>query len=320
MIDRILLPLDGSPEAEAALPTAVGLARAFRAEVILLRVVERSLPGDWADPLDWRVARIAALQYLDHVKERFRGVVPSVDLDVGTGLPAEEILESARARRVDLVVMTSHGRGGPSEFPLAATAHKVASAADISLLVVPAGERAAVGLAGPILVPLDGSQRAEWALGLAVPLARSQKSELVALHVIREPEVLQVEGAERVRRLSREYVEASVSTAQRYLDTTVGRLRGCDLRFRTRVGSGTSVPRAIEQVAGEERVSLVVLSAHGRTASERCPFGTVAGGVLSAARYPVLVLQDRPAPRPEVWSPYRGAVGHPRVSGPAPQA
>lgn len=300
MIDRILLPLDGSSEAEAAIPYAIALARTFHSDVILLRVVERSPhPGtDWTDPVDWRLARTEAMQYLEEVKPRFHDTARSVDLDVGTGPPAEEILETARTRRVDLIALTTHGEGGVSEFPLAGTAHKVACTAEVSLLVIPTARPIAAGAVRPVLVPLDGSQRAEWALRLATTLAGSEGATLVALHVVRVPEVLAVEGSDEVQRLAEAYVRASTATARRYLDATLARLAASDLPHRTRVCQGASVPRAIEEVAGEEGVSLVVLSAHGVTAAEACPYGTVAGGFLSRARYPVLVLQDRPSTGP----------------------
>lgn len=296
MIDRILVPLDGSVEAEAALPHALGLARAFGSDVTLLRVVEANhQPGTrWTDPLEWRLARTQAMRYLEEVQPRFGDAARSVDLDVGGGSAAEEILEAARTRRADLLVITSHGEGGASEFPLAGTAHKVTSAAEVSLLIVPTERSEPSGPSGPILVPLDGSQRGEWALRLAATLARSLGATLLAVHVVRTPEILALNGAEHVRSLADEYVRASTAEAERYLEDTVARLAPADVPARTRVCAGTSVARAIEEVAVDEGAALVILSAHGRTASAGCPYGTVAGNVLSRARFPVLVLQDQP--------------------------
>ncbi|HSG46538.1 MAG TPA: universal stress protein [Longimicrobiales bacterium] len=320
MIDRILVPLDGSTEAEAVIPVTLGLARAFGSEVILLRVVEgeHHAGAPWTDPLEWRLARTEAMRYLRDVKPRFGDAAASVDLDVGAGAAAEEILEAVRARAADLLVITSHGRGGASAFPMAGTAHKIASMAEVSLVVVPCGEVETSDTTGPVLVPIDGSQRSEWALRVASALTRSSGAELVALHVVRTPEVLPVPGVEEVKRFSDDYVRAGTAAAQRYLDDAVARLVAEDVPHRTRVATGSSVPRTIEDVAEEELASLVVLCAHGRSAEEGCPFGTVAGGFLSRARRPLFLLQDRPVREGEArarWSAAGRPAQPPRSPG-----
>ncbi|MDT8341055.1 MAG: universal stress protein [Longimicrobiales bacterium] len=309
MIDRIVVPLDGSIEAEAAIPVTLGLARAFDSEVILLRVVEgdHRTGSPWTDPLSWRLARTEAMSYLRAVKPRFAEAAKSVDLDVGAGPAAEEILETVRTRDADVLVITSHGGGGASEFPLASAAQKIVSTAAVSLLVVPSGGPAPIGTSGPVVVPLDGSQRSEWALRVATALARSMGAELVALHVVRIPEILPVDGADEVKRICDDYVRAGTAAAQRYLDAVVARLVAGDLPHRTRVATGSSVSRSIEVVVDDEQASLVVLSAHGRSAAEGCPFGTVAGGLLSRAPAPVLLLQDRPGGEGETRGRWRAA-------------
>src|SRR5687767_384413 len=112
--DRILIPLDGSRFAEAALPKAMELVRNNHdATLILLRAAEaRTFPG--VDPID---AQVSALQeaedYLETVAARLRvGGVSGVRTSVWYGAAAPAILEAARMANPDLIMMSTHGRSG----------------------------------------------------------------------------------------------------------------------------------------------------------------------------------------------------------------
>ena len=59
-----------------------------------------------------------------------------------------------------------------------------------------------------------------------------------------------------------------------------------------------NVARAIAEVAAEEKVGLIVASAHGSTAAEGAEFGSVTRGIMDRAGVPILALQDAPATRP----------------------
>jgi nucleotide-binding universal stress UspA family protein len=113
-VDKVLVPLDGSPLAEMALPTAIELVRdSPDATLILLRAVEATtLPG--IDPIEAQVAVVGeAESYLEAVAARLRdegrsGVITSVWYSGA----AEAIVDAARMRGVDMIVMSTHGRSG----------------------------------------------------------------------------------------------------------------------------------------------------------------------------------------------------------------
>src|SRR3990172_8997778 len=130
-MQRILVPLDGSKLAEAALVHAAAVARAFSAETILLTVADR--PTDeadsFADPFEWHVRRQEAAAYLESVAARLRARALSVTTAVSDGAPADAIQQAAAEHEAELVVMTSHGRGGLTEFALSGTVQKVMIAA-----------------------------------------------------------------------------------------------------------------------------------------------------------------------------------------------
>jgi nucleotide-binding universal stress UspA family protein len=123
-IRSIMVPLDGSPLAEAALPYAIELARRFDAELHLVRVAETpevyALLGahGQAATSGEVIAEIAqqmidnASAYLGEVSERLRREGIQVESHVLEGLAIEQLLAFERERQPDLVVMATHGRGG----------------------------------------------------------------------------------------------------------------------------------------------------------------------------------------------------------------
>ena len=112
--DKILIPLDGSRFAEAALPKAVELIRDNpRATPILLRAAEAtSFPG--VDPIDAQVSVVQeAEDYLETVAARLReDGVSEVRPSVWYGPAAPAIVEAARLTKPDVIMMSTHGRTG----------------------------------------------------------------------------------------------------------------------------------------------------------------------------------------------------------------
>jgi nucleotide-binding universal stress UspA family protein len=125
-LGTILVPLDGSTLAEAAIPKALELAEVSGARVLLLRAAEApTLPG--VDPIEAQVKVVnAAEAYLAEVQERLtrQGRV-TVETSVWYGPAAYAIVTAARTRGVDQIVMTTHGRSGLGRLLLGSVAESV---------------------------------------------------------------------------------------------------------------------------------------------------------------------------------------------------
>jgi nucleotide-binding universal stress UspA family protein len=136
-VKTILVPLDGSIVAEAALRPAVSLARKEAARLVLLRAAEaHALPT--TDPVEAQVQVMReAEEYLRATRDRVRaGGVADVEIAAWYGPPAEAIVEAARSRHVDLIVMSSHGRSGVASLVLGSVAASVLRASPVPLLLV----------------------------------------------------------------------------------------------------------------------------------------------------------------------------------------
>jgi nucleotide-binding universal stress UspA family protein len=148
--DRILVPLDGSPLAEMALPKALELlSDRPGATLILLRAAEATtVPG--IDAVEAQVAVVReAESYLAAVADRLgeQGVTRVVRSVWYSGA-AKAIVEAARVRRVDVIVMSTHGRSGLRRALRGSVAESVLRRTRTPILLVSAGGEQLVGAPG----------------------------------------------------------------------------------------------------------------------------------------------------------------------------
>lgn len=149
MYKKILVPLDGSPLSELALPHAEALAERFGSELVLLRVYQpaswtHEIYGDAPDsvephPQDFPAEiRHKIEQYLAHLQDK---LLPSVKdrTRIETqlaGVAPDAIVDFAEQEQVDLIVMSTHGRSGLSRWVYGSVAAKVLQAAPCPVFLV----------------------------------------------------------------------------------------------------------------------------------------------------------------------------------------
>ena len=138
---RVLIPLDGSPFAENALPVAEQLAATLDAELVLLRVVyppSPTLTQGWivASYLseELETSESAARHYLEGVADRLSGSGRSVSIDVQVGTPASVIADIGGD--VAFLVMATHGRTGTDRLMMGSVANVVVRRGEVPLVVV----------------------------------------------------------------------------------------------------------------------------------------------------------------------------------------
>ena len=144
MYKRVIVPLDGSEVAEQALPDATGLARASNASILLLNVVgypylERKGLASWAlqqEALDQvvREETAQAEQYLKGVRDRLLAEGFDVSAEVRRGAVDQAIL--ADSQPGDVIVMTTHGRGGVARWFLGSVAEDVLRRSTVPVLLI----------------------------------------------------------------------------------------------------------------------------------------------------------------------------------------
>jgi len=283
MFDHILVPLDGSPIAECVLPHTMAVARACKAQVTLLRVLERTQAAGQTrsvDPLDWYMSKAEARAYLDGLSTE--------------GQAAERIIEFTRSHDVSLIILSSHGRSGLSNWNVSSIVQKIISRAYVPVMIVRAYQPVASDLAGlryrRLLVPLDCSQRAECVLPLATTLARFHESELLLAHVVRRPEMVRrAPPTQEDIELANRLMERNRLEAVRYLEELPSRL---SLDVQTRLFVSDDTAATLHELVEQEDADLVLLSAHGYSGGTKWPYGSMVINFIAYGTTPLLVVQD----------------------------
>lgn len=292
MLNTILVPLDGSPLGEYALPTATDLAHRSGAQLLLVRAARHD-----ADE---------AAAYLDHLPADAFGLPPEpIEGDwpassrlppclriVATGDAAEAVLAAAHDHAADLIVMTTHGRGGLRHLLLGSIAEKIIAASPIPVWVVRASHPSlpsVIDIPVEILVPLDGSPFAEAALPVARELANVLHAHVLLVHAV-EPASLADDLLLTQPIIPPDTALLDTSEARTYLGDWVERLRLEGRPTRSAVADGTARDVILRESAAPG-VRLVVMATHGRTGLRQSLFGSVAHDVLRHGTLPVVLVR-----------------------------
>ena len=134
-LDRILVPLDGSPTAEAAIPHAVALAEKAGATVLLYQSITFAPLGHPNLDASSRIEAAEAHKYLSSFKSRYPDARFEIDAQI-TGLGSGIV---AQGESCDLTVMSSHGRTGVARWLLGSVAEKVLQTTTRPVLLVHPG-------------------------------------------------------------------------------------------------------------------------------------------------------------------------------------
>lgn len=333
MHTSIMVPLDGSSWGDAAIPVAATLAQQSGAALELVHVDPPlanpgrasmvDLRGEDAEPGGWRTQFEAAATRL----RTARGVAAEATLLSG---PVTDTLEAhVAARAPDLIVMTTHGLGGPGRFLLGSVADALLRRTRVPILLVrrPAaaasdrgtGIRGVDGRSGGgrpafrhVLIPLDGSEHAEAVIPHAVALGddiHATKFTLLSV-VVPLRATADRASADGVSITSpatphpaRRHWEGPFDAIERhelemtaYLEQIAAELRLCGMTVTTRVVVHAQAARAILDVAAECHADVIALATKGRHPLSRWVIGSVADRIVRSTDVPVLVFRPQPAP------------------------
>ena len=187
MFKHILVPLDGSKLAEAALPAAVSLANTFKTPVTLLHIIEQDAPEEIHRDRHLTEAGEAEA-YLAKIAKRIFPKSIKVNMHVHTSPVADVarsiVDHSSDEIQPDLIILCSHGNSGMHNFLFGNIAQEVAAASGTPVLLIKPEDSPASFQLHHILVPLDNESVHDKALPTAESLAKAYESELNLLCVI----------------------------------------------------------------------------------------------------------------------------------------
>lgn len=302
MYRSILVPLDGSPAAEHALPWAASIAQQDGAALHLVRVHLLPMPIMVGMEMTSDVALDLAVReneqsYLNDISARLqKSATVKIHSALLEGSVADAIHDHGKAIGADLTVMTTHGRGAFARFWLGSVADRIVRESTIpTLLIRPNEEQAADLTSRPfltrIVVPLDGSELAEKALEPARKLGKASGAEFALVMVLDAVEDIEKLAQQKIKVPGGWLPEATLAKAEAYLEKVAHRLRGHSLKATTKVIQHGEAARKILDFAGEHGRAAVAMATHGRNGIRRLLLGSVADKIVRGATIPVLVYR-----------------------------
>jgi nucleotide-binding universal stress UspA family protein len=279
--NRILVPLDGSAESNAALPLARTLAKAMTAPITLLRVLAEHDAGTTRQ----------VTEHLDRIARELAESDISVDSLVRHGRAAQEIVAEIRARPTAMVVMRTHARSGIERVILGSVADRVLADCPVPLVLMRPGERRLTAI-HTLLVPVDGSPGGALALGTAVALARvtGASIKLVEVTIPIAMQTLATYEYSGMGYYDPDWDNELVDSAKAYVDGLAGRLREAGLSADGEAFSAPDAAQGILDAAERHGADMMVMSTRALTGPARTLLGSVANAIVRNAHCPVVLV------------------------------
>lgn len=310
MLRSILMPMDVSTFGERALPVAVSIAAKAKAKIHLLHVhrplaeVHPEFAPYFDDEKLAGEIKTRQREYLDNVAKRVadKHGVEAV-CAVKEGPTVATIEEYAKANGIDLVVMTTHGRGAMARFWLGSVADALVRHLSVPMILVrPDGHEAQAAAEPPLkrmLIALDGSPFSEQLLAPALELGQLLDAEFLLYRVIKPfvPTNYTIEGvghlaAGLVEQLQ-DMEKRACKEAETYLERIANQCRAKMVKASTQVVVAELPASAILEKGTPPAIDLIAMATHGRRGLSRLLLGSTADKIVRGSTVPVLVYRPK---------------------------
>jgi nucleotide-binding universal stress UspA family protein len=275
VFDRVLIPLDGSPRAEAVLPRLRRLLQAKPAEILLVQAVTLPVGVELEAAQVLAAEHAQAVSYLEALARRLAGEGLRARPIVRSGGAGEAILDVVEQEKPDLVAMTSHGRSGIARWILGSVAEKLLRASPVPVLALRSFEASGAPAVDRelrrILVGV-GSDGALEVLDAVIALAKPFGAHVLLLNVC--------EG----------HPQCAVPVP--WMTRAYERIAAAGLTAEPLMKVGEAAHEILE-ASKEQSVDLVALTTHGRKGPSRWLLGSVAERLLRSSTLPLLVVRGK---------------------------
>ncbi|HLY73545.1 MAG TPA: universal stress protein [Planctomycetota bacterium] len=281
MIERIVVPLDGSMTAETILTQVCRVLDRKDSELILLRAVD--LTPIKTAMMDAEAALGAAREYLQGQKEKLERGGVKVRIIARLGTPAGAILETVKEQHATMVALATHGASGVSRLLLGSVTEEVLRQSPVPVLVIRPFWSYEVQLprgsehppVRTLLVPVDGTDRSTVSLPGIIELARLFDMRILLLRVL--------EANKRRPVLAEEHAKAL-----KQLKALARTVEKAGVEAVTLVDVGDPARQILDSIRARG-VDLIAMTTHGRSGLKRLVAGSVTERVLRSATVPLLV-------------------------------
>ena len=296
MFKNILVPLDGSKMAEAAIPPAISLAQAFEAPITLLHLIEKDAPQEIHKDRHLREADEAAV-YLKNVAANASGDGLKIETHVHTAevkdVAGSIIRHASEEFNPDLIVMCAHGSSGFRDLVFGNIAQQVLSGGQTPLLLLqPESTESRPFALRRLLVPLDNESVHDESLHYAQELAKNFKAELYLLTVIPTLGTLTGEEAAVSSMLpatSTAFLDIQEETGKEHLQGHLNDLLKAGYNVNAEIARGDPA-EVIVATAERTGADMILLSTHRKAGMNAFWARSVAPNVLKKTHVPLLLV------------------------------
>jgi len=277
MYKKVVVPLDGSPLAEVALPYAEEIAGKIISDIVLLTVLPSEEPEEYQNHHAYtgKLVDITKRHVEKYLKDSGNNAI-KVGTATRVGNPAEGILDYVDKGYMCLIVMATHGRSGLGRWAVGSVADKVVRATTRQPLLLIRAKGAhpevrAKRIMKKALIPLDGSTESEAVMAYIGEIAQRLQMELTLLRVIPKN-------------------NGTFAGTDAYLQDWCRRLeeKGITVGYEVRIGSPAE---QIIDLADELASDMVAMSTRGQTSVNLWSLGSVAQKVLLGGNTPLLLIR-----------------------------
>lgn len=303
---RLLVPLDGSTLAEAALPTAFAFVQRTggHGTLILGQVGPMGhlvyaqgsyfeLPGP---------AQQEMKAYLEEVADTVRTEGVSVEVAYAQGDPATGIVDIAHDQHADLIVMVTHAREGLSRLVHRSVANRVLREASVPVLLLKHDGQAdpcfSLGEHPHLLVPLDGSACAASTASRAITFAKQLGATVTVMRSLDLPDLSLADKGRAGA--ATDAIRATIPTdrhkATEYLSKMQSLFQSHEIPTAIALTEGGAAQDIVAQARALEDAGkqvIIVMATHGRTGGQRLLFGSVMRTVLHLADVPLFIIRPQ---------------------------
>jgi len=289
MYEKILVPLDGSNLAEAALPYAEELARKVGSQIYLISVLPSGSESDEDQSQHLRQF------YIDGMTKTIKQKGIKIKSEIITGDPGDQILGYVDSNNIDLIIMGTRGRSVLQRWILGSVADKVVSSASCPVALISTDNTEAEVHRGQILrkalVILDGSTEGEVIIPYVEEIASKLRMQVTLL---------------RLEEISNEYAEGALlygpvhtseekkssirAKARRHLRKIADQLenKGIPVEVKVRISDSSET---IIKVAKQVDADVLALATRGRPGISRWIFGSVRDEIVNIGNTLVLLVR-----------------------------
>jgi len=289
MYDNILVPTDGSPEAENSIVHAFDLAQTGDATIHVLHVIGPGLTSVDLDSTESEEFRQQSEKRGREATVQIQERATDLELDavraVHEGTPSRGILEYIDGNDIDLVVMGTHGRTGGERARLGSTTERVITFADVPVMAVRRAEESVVpksgyGMYDHVVIPTDGSDAAERAADHALGIAERYGADVHAIYVV-DTTTYWFEDAPR------NIVGLLKQGGQNAVEEIATAARELNLPVTTDILRGVPHRETLEYASGVD-ADVIAMGTRGQTADTDRLLGSTTARVIRRADVPVL--------------------------------